>query len=70
MKLLMVVADEYFMHEQVAVQVTISLGVTPFTPPGDERGGGALLAAADAALYEAKAAGRNRTVFTQSAGND
>ena len=43
--------------------VTISCGVTLFSPPQDERDGAALLAAADAALYQAKAAGRNYLVF-------
>ena len=42
------------------VRVTASLGVCAYTPDFDT--GDALTAAADAALYEAKAAGRNRVV--------
>lgn len=39
--------------------ITISCGLTLFTPPQDGRDGATLLAVADATLYEAKAAGRN-----------
>ncbi len=60
------IADTPFMVEQASLVVTISCGVSLFTPPDDGRDGAALLAAADAALYEAKAAGRNRTLFSQS----
>jgi diguanylate cyclase (GGDEF)-like protein len=42
------------------VQVTVSAGVAAF--PGDGADSAALLAAADSALYEAKASGRNRVV--------
>lgn len=48
------VADEPFAHRQV----TISLGVAQFPVQGDSAD--AVVAAADAALYEAKRAGRNR----------
>jgi diguanylate cyclase (GGDEF)-like protein len=41
-----------------AVNVTVSIGVASF--PSDARGGEDLLDAADAAVYEAKARGRNR----------
>ena len=60
------IADEPFVFDQETLQVTISCGITIFSPPKDERNGLELLAAADAALYEAKGSGRNRTVFTQA----
>ncbi len=59
------IADTPFIVEQASLVVTISCGVSVFTPPDDGRDGAVLLAAADAALYEAKAAGRNRTLFGQ-----
>jgi diguanylate cyclase (GGDEF)-like protein len=62
-----VFADAPFVVEQAALDVTISCGATFFTPPADERIDTALIAAADAALYRAKDAGRNRTVFAQAA---
>lgn len=46
-------------YSQIAPYVTISLGVAAVTPKGDHSAA-ELLAAADAALYRAKDAGRNR----------
>jgi diguanylate cyclase (GGDEF)-like protein len=43
-----------------AINVTASLGVASL--PVDAQDGGGLIAAADAALYEAKHAGKNKTV--------
>ena len=48
---------------EVEIWVTLSLGVAVYEPPHDHRDANSLLAAADAALYEAKQAGRNRSVF-------
>ena len=61
-------ADAPVVYEQSIMEMTISCGVAVYTPPHDKRTGAALLAAADAALYEAKDAGRNRTVFSEQAG--
>jgi diguanylate cyclase (GGDEF)-like protein len=52
------IAREKFGQEQVGV--TVSIGVAEF--PGHGETAVALIAAADAALYEAKRAGRNRVV--------
>ncbi len=57
------IADTPFMHEQTAINVTISCGVALYSPPTDERNSTQLLTHADTALYEAKNTGRNRTVF-------
>jgi len=46
----------------VAPQVTVSVGVAAQVPPG-QRDSASLVQEADAALYEAKAAGRNRWVL-------
>lgn len=46
------------MHEGARIEITSSFGVSSF--PIDGRSSDALVAAADAALYSAKAAGRNR----------
>lgn len=62
-----VFADTPFVVENAALDVTISCGATLFMPPADERIDTALIAAADAALYRAKDAGRNRTVFAEAA---
>lgn len=59
------IGDEPFVYEQETLQVTASFGVTQFSPPKDERSGTELIAAADAALYEAKNSGRNKIVFSQ-----
>ena len=47
----------------VQCRVTISCGVAIYEPPQDYRDATELLAAADSALYAAKLAGRNQTVF-------
>jgi diguanylate cyclase (GGDEF)-like protein len=54
------VAREKFGEEQQPVAVTVSIGVAEF--PGHGVTALALIAAADAALYEAKRGGRNRVV--------
>ncbi|MEH6448780.1 MAG: diguanylate cyclase [Oleispira sp.] len=60
------IADKPFKHEQAAISVTISCGVTLYSPPTDERNSTQLLTDADTALYEAKNTGRNRTVFNSN----
>ena len=52
----------------VSAFVTVSLGVSSITPTADQQEEGQLLVRqTDAALYQAKAAGRNRTcVFGQN----
>lgn len=62
-------ADTPFSVEEISMVVTISCGVALYSPPEDQRDSTALLAAADAALYEAKMAGRNRTILDKSASN-
>jgi diguanylate cyclase (GGDEF)-like protein len=54
------IAREKFGEEQQPVAVTVSIGVAEF--PGHGETALALIAAADAALYEAKRGGRNRVV--------
>src|SRR4029079_3773479 len=44
-----------------AVRTTVSVGISTF--PGDARDAMGLLARADAALYQSKAAGRNRVTL-------
>jgi diguanylate cyclase (GGDEF)-like protein len=58
------IADKPFIYEQTEINVTISCGVTLYSPPADERNSTLLLTDADTALYEAKNTGRNRTVFS------
>lgn len=57
------IADEPFMYEETALQVTISCGVSLYSPATDERNSTQLLIDADTSLYEAKNTGRNKTVF-------
>ncbi len=59
------IGDELFVYEQETLSVTISCGVTLFSPPQDQRNGSELITTADVALYEAKDSGRNQTVFAQ-----
>ena len=54
------VAAEKLGPEGQPVHVTVSIGVAEF--PGHGESGRAIIAAADAALYEAKRSGRNRVV--------
>ncbi len=54
------VADQSFVIGVEAIQVTISLGIAHF--PRDASSAEGVLAAADKALYAAKAAGRNRVI--------
>ena len=64
-RILKAIGGKPFVYEQESLQVTISCGVTQFSPSNNQLNTTELLAAADAALYEAKNSGRNRTVFTQ-----
>jgi len=48
--------------QSAPVHVTVSIGQATHRPPGDLTSPGALLAAADGCLYEAKRTGRNRVV--------
>jgi diguanylate cyclase (GGDEF)-like protein len=52
--------DIPLMEGSGSISVTASLGVASL--PADAQDGGGLIAAADAALYEAKHAGKNKTV--------
>jgi len=56
------IADTPFVHNDISLSITVSCGAVIFTPAEDGRGSEALIAAADSALYQAKEAGRNRTV--------
>jgi two-component system cell cycle response regulator len=58
------IAHEPFIYEDIALNITISCGVTLYNPPTDVRNTTQILIDADTALYEAKNNGRNRTVFT------
>jgi len=60
------IADKPFKHEQAVINVTISCGVTLYSPPADERNSTQLLTDADTALYQAKNMGRNKTVFNST----
>jgi diguanylate cyclase (GGDEF)-like protein len=65
-KIRTLVAESTFESEGVPVPVTVSVGAAacPEDGEGEER----VLAAADAAMYRAKAAGRNRTVAAHTQG--
>lgn len=54
------VADEVFRAGEAELRITVSMGIT--TGAGEDMTPKALIGAADAALYEAKNAGRNRVI--------
>ncbi len=56
-------ASRRILADGVPLRVTASLGLA-FTPPGRPRSVAALIATADKGLYQAKNAGRDRTVFS------
>lgn len=56
------VEQHVFIHQDIQLRVTISTGVAGITQ-GDDADNG-LISRADSALYEAKAAGRNRVVLS------
>jgi diguanylate cyclase len=51
----------FFLHDNDRILITFSAGVT-FVPPGEDRQ--AAIARADAAMYQAKRAGKNRVIAT------
>ncbi len=59
-KIRTLIADSAFVSDGTRISVTVSIGVAACPPDGTDESD--LLAAADAALYRAKATGRNRTV--------
>lgn len=56
------IANTPFYFEQTIIQITISCGLTVFTPPVDERNSQLLIDTADKALFTAKNSGRNSVV--------
>lgn len=64
-----VIAEDPFNFESAVIPVTISIGVAALTPESIYENPQALIAAADACLYQSKAQGRNRVtaVGTQAA---
>ncbi|MFT4812210.1 MAG: diguanylate cyclase (GGDEF)-like protein [Oleispira sp.] len=60
------IANTPFIYEGTVLHVTISGGVTLYSPATDKRNSTQLLTDADTALYEAKNAGRNRIVFNNN----
>ncbi len=60
------IADNPFIVEEATLNVSVSLGLAQVASTAGRYDGAELLAAADAALYEAKAAGRNRTVLADN----
>lgn len=64
------IGDELFSAGDTAIRLTVSIGATVgcgLADPGCQTGETDLLSQADSALYQAKAAGRNRTVLHASA---
>jgi diguanylate cyclase (GGDEF)-like protein len=61
-------ASRRILANGIPLKVTASLGLA-FTPPGRPRSVAALIATADRGLYQAKNAGRDRTVFSHDVVN-
>ena len=51
--------------DELSISITVSCGVTRYSPKNDEKNIAKLIARADAALYQAKDAGRDRVIFKQ-----
>lgn len=60
------VSDTPFVFEELSLDVTISCGVAEYAAPQHGQDDVALIGTADDALYQAKAAGRNRTIVARS----
>ncbi len=59
-KIRSIVEHSNFVFDNISIPITVSLGVATLTDP--EEASDALFARADACLYQAKAAGRNRVI--------
>ena len=60
------VSDTRFVFEELGLDVTISCGVAEYAAPQHGQDDVALIGTAADALYQAKAAGRNRTIVSRS----